>query len=217
MIFVVGAYLAGSVPFGVLISRSLGCDIRKSGSGNIGATNLGRVCGKKWGIGCFVLDLLKGLLPVLGYGLVAVWPGRGPEVGGAGAVGLWMVVASATVVGHVAPVWLGFKGGKGVATSAGALLGVWPVLTVAGLLGAVVWFAVVKLTGYVGLASVAAAVALPGLAAAVALAMGRPAAEIVAYAGVATGLALLVVWRHRSNLRNLRAGIEPRAAWTGRG
>jgi glycerol-3-phosphate acyltransferase PlsY len=119
-----------------------------------------------------------------------------------------MVVASETVVGHVAPVWLGFKGGKGVATSAGALLGVWPVLTVAGLLGAVVWFAVVKLTGYVGLASVAAAVAL---------AMGRPAAEIVAYAGVATGLALLVVWRHRSNLRNLRAGIEPRAAWTGRG
>ncbi len=210
-------YLSGSVPFGYLIARGRGLDIREHGSGNIGATNVGRVLGKKWGRICLVLDVVKGLGPVLAAGLVMGMVGSEAgepqhEAGGlAGGVvdWLWLGVAAATVVGHMFPVWLRLKGGKGVATGLGATLGVFPVLTVAAVVAAIVWVVSAKTTRYVSVSSCVAAVALPvvvGVEMALAPAWGASAAHLA----VAVGLAGLVVWRHRGNLKRLAAGTEPR-------
>ncbi len=212
LLWLLGAYLLGAVPFGLLIGRLRGVDIRAHGSGNLGATNVGRVLGKPWGIGCFVLDLCKGLGPVLAYHLLAAGPGF---VGGQAwlAALAWLAVGVAAVLGHIFPVWLKFKGGKGVATSLGALLGYYPVLTVPALAAAVIWLVVTKATAYVGLASVVAAVAMPVLAVAFGLAIGRDPGEVAVYGGVCALLAALVVVRHRSNLARLRDGTEAKVAW----
>ena len=207
-----GAYLAGSIPFGLILGRMRGVDIREHGSGNVGATNCGRVLGRRWGILCFVLDVLKGLLPVLLYGLVAE-PSGDPTR----ATLLWLGVAAAAVVGHVFPVWLRFRGGKGVATGLGVLLGFWPVLTLPALLAGLLWFIVVKSTGYVSLASVAAAVALPVMAVASAAVFGRTIGELLVYFAVTGLLGGLVVVRHRGNLAKLRAGTESKAGWANKG
>lgn len=209
-LWLAAAYLAGSIPFGLLIGLSRGIDVREHGSGNVGATNVGRTLGKKWGILCFALDVLKGLLPVLLYGVAH------PGQHGAVAALQWLAIAAAAVLGHVFPVWLGFKGGKGVATGLGVLLGVWPVLTVPGLATGVLWFAIAKATGYVSLASVAAAAALPVMAAVSAMVFGRTLGEGAVFVGVTAVLAGLVVWRHRGNIAKLRAGTEARAAWAKR-
>jgi glycerol-3-phosphate acyltransferase PlsY len=210
--WLVGAYLAGSVPFGLLLGRLKGVDIRQYGSGNVGATNAGRVLGRPWGIACFLLDVGKGLAPVLGYGLAT-----GPtEQGGAmGALG-WLAIGAAAVVGHVFPVWLKFRGGKGVATALGVLLGYWPVLTVPGLVAGLIWVAVVKATGYVSLASMVAAATLPVLAVASGLVLGLTAGEIAVFVGLTALLAGLVIVRHRGNIARLRAGTEGKAAWARR-
>lgn len=181
------AYLTGAVPFGLLIAKINGVDIRTQGSGNIGATNVFRCVGKPWGIACFLLDALKGfipsfLFPQLVAGIPSEW-------------GLWF--GAAAILGHNFPVWLHFKGGKGVATSAGVLLGVAPLAVAVGLLTwAVVFFA----SGYVSLGSIlaAVAVAITGWAA------GYGPVTAVAL----TLLGALAVWRHRSNLQRLLAGTE---------
>ena len=118
---VLAGYLMGSVPFGLLIAKARGVDLRNSGSGNIGATNVFRCVGKGWGVLALLLDALKGFLPAFFFPALAA---RGLH----GAVPSWLGVACglAAVVGHNWPVWLGFKGGKGVATSAGMALGVAP-------------------------------------------------------------------------------------------
>jgi glycerol-3-phosphate acyltransferase PlsY len=214
-IWLVGSYLVGSVPFGLLIGLTRGVDIRAVGSGNVGATNAGRVLGRSWGILCFALDVCKGLAPTLGYGIYAGLSGVEPssETGGALAALGWMAVASAAVFGHVFPVWLLFKGGKGVATGLGVLLGFWPVLTLPGLATAAVWIVTAKRTGYVSLASIAAAGSLPPLALISGLYWQRQPGEIVVYVGVSVVLALLIALRHRDNLSRLRAGTEPKAEW----
>jgi acyl phosphate:glycerol-3-phosphate acyltransferase len=219
-IWLVGSYLLGSVPFGLLIGLTRGVDIRDSGSGNVGATNAGRVLGRGWGILCFILDVLKGLGPTLGYGfwsgLAGVTPLTEPasEIGSALAALGWMAVASAAVFGHVFPIWLRFKGGKGVATGLGVLLGFWPVLTLPGITTALIWVALVKLKGYVSLASVVASGSLPLLAVVSGLCWQRKPGEIAVYAGVGAVLAILIALRHRGNLSRLRAGTEPKAGWT---
>lgn len=226
-LWLAGAYLMGSVPFGLLIGLARGVDIRDAGSGNVGATNVGRVLGRSWGLWCFVLDVCKGLGPTLGYGLWSglagvepgvepgIQPGAESAVGTGGALAAlgWMAVASAAVFGHVFPVWLRFKGGKGVATGLGVLLGFWPVLTLPGVAVGLLWVVLVKSTGYVSLASVAAAGSLPVLAVASGLCWRREPGEIAVYAGVSTVLALLIAVRHRGNLNRLRAGTEPKAEW----
>jgi glycerol-3-phosphate acyltransferase PlsY len=212
LLWLLGAYLLGAVPFGLLIGRVRGVDIRAHGSGNLGATNVGRVLGKPWGIGCFVLDLCKGLGPVLAYHLSAAGPGFAAGQAWLAALA-WLAVGVAAVLGHIFPVWLKFKGGKGVATSLGALLGYYPVLTVPALIAAVIWLVVTKATAYVGLASVVAAVAMPVLAVAFGLAVGRDPGEVAVYGGVCALLAALVVVRHRGNLARLRAGTEAKVAW----
>lgn len=213
-----GAYLVGSIPFGVLIGRARGIDIRKHGSRNVGATNVGRVLGRRLGVACFVLDLLKGAVPVLAAGFAGGMIGREPTAPGMGPVviWLWLAVASAAVTGHMASVFLGFDGGKGVATGFGAMLAMWPLLTFPALGALVVWYAVLRLTRYVSLASMLAAVSMPLWYFAWSVPLAGP--EIFPFLAptappliATTALACLVVWRHRANIGRLRRGEEPRA------
>ena len=205
------AYLAGSIPFGLLLGYLRGVDIRELGSGNIGATNLGREVGPAWGIGCFALDVAKGAVPVLGYGVAAGLIGAAG--GGAWPTLGWLMVAGATMAGHIFPPWLGFKGGKGVATGLGAVLGLYPMLTVAGVLAGALWVPITWVSGYVSVGSMLAALALPVLAVGAGLVLGLPAGEVAVLALATLALAGLVVWRHRSNLQRLREGTEGRVSW----
>jgi acyl phosphate:glycerol-3-phosphate acyltransferase len=220
------SYLVGSIPFGLLIARSKGIDIRTQGSGNIGATNVGRVLGRRYGLLCFNLDFAKGLLPPLVYGLWrtgllgALSPQPLPPLGALDVLG-WLAVATCAILGHVFPVWLRFKGGKGVATSFGALLGVFPVMSIAVLVGLFVWVVSLKLTRMVGISSCIAAALMPIVVmfeAPLARRLGidlpntgvRAGEASVAwpYLVVTTALAALVIAMHRGNIARTIAGTE---------
>ena len=179
-------YLIGSIPFGLLLTRAAGMgDVRKIGSGNIGATNVLRTGNKGLAAGTLLLDLLKGLAPVL------IAERLGGEVAAAFAAG-------AAVLGHCFPVWLGFKGGKGVATNAGVAFGLaWPV----GLAYAFVWLSVLAIFRISSLAGMAAVVA----AAAAAPLFGYPQ-----FFPVLAAIALLIIYLHRANIARLAKGEEPR-------
>lgn len=215
-LLIAAAYLVGSIPFGLLIGMSRGIDIREHGSRNIGATNAGRVLGRPWGLLCFALDLLKGALPVIAAGWRAGLLGR--AILAPTEAALWIAVAVAAVLGHMFPIYLRFKGGKGVATGFGVLLGLWGVLTVPALVALAVWVVAARLTRYVSLSSCLAAGSLPIAAAAwVALSagfQGRATIEGLRHAWpfflMTVGLAGLVVWKHRANLARIRAGTEPK-------
>ena len=196
----VGSYLLGSIPFGYLAGRLVGIDIRQAGSGNVGATNVVRVLGKGYGYPVFALDFLKGFGAVKISMLIA--PGRPPEWNSPEIFGI--LAALSSVLGHLYPPWLKFKGGKGVATSAGALLALTPVAT---LIGVATWIIVFWLTRYVSLASITAAVVLPIVILVVSSQdqnKGRP----LVYSSAC--VAAVVIWRHRSNLSRLMRGTEPR-------
>lgn len=191
------AYIIGSSPFGYLVGRWKGMDIRQHGSGNIGATNVIRVLGRKIGIPVFILDVLKGLLPVVAARAWCAHQGYDPT---------WamLVTALATVLGHNFTFWLGFRGGKGVATSAGALLAILPVALAIAI---AVWLVAFFGTRYVAVASIAAGVSLP-LSVVVQRALtGAPSLPLLIFA---TLIGFLAVWRHRSNIRRLREGTENR-------
>ena len=210
--FAVLGFLIGSIPFGLIIAKRHGIDIRHHGSGNIGATNVRRVLGKKPGTICLMLDVLKGLVPTLAAGLVMGTAGTFAMT--APAAWAWLGVMAMPVLGHVLCPWIGFKGGKGVATGLGTLVGVFPALTVPGVLAAAVWITTVKTTRYVGVASCAAALSLPALAW-VWLTVGpglldRPSGARLPFAVVTGILAVLVVIRHRGNLSRTLAGTEPK-------
>jgi len=192
------AYLLGSIPFGCLAGRVAGKDVRQHGSRNIGATNVWRVLGKPWGLAVFSADALKGFFAVR----AAIWLAGNAGVG-EHAESYAILAAAACVVGHSFPVWLRFKGGKGVATSAGALLGVIPIATITILL---VWLGMFLTTRYVSLASIVAALALP-IVVAVLVRLDR-AGSVLLYFSLA--MTALVVWRHRSNISRLRSGTEQR-------
>jgi len=207
----VAAYLAGSVPFGLLIGFTRGVDIRRHGSRNIGATNAGRVLGKKWGALCFALDVLKGFLPVVGTGAMAGALSSSVRAELApGQAWAWLGVCAAAVAGHMFSVFLRFKGGKGVATGFGALLGVWPTLSISAGLALVVWLASMKATRIVSVSSILAAASLPLTAVAVSLLRGSPGGTTLAFGLVTGALGGLVIWKHRANVARLRAGTEPR-------
>lgn len=205
---IAAAYLCGAIPFGLLIGWARGIDIRTKGSGNIGATNVGRVLGRPYGLLAFGLDLLKGFVPVR---LVGFWLAAhsGGEALVAGDFLVWMAVAAACIVGHVFPVYLRFKGGKGVATSLGVLLGIWPYFTLPGLAAFGLWIGVTGLTRYVSVGSIAAAGAFPVLFAAAAhLARWGSAEHLWPLYAFSVILAALVIYRHRSNIKRLLAGTE---------
>ena len=179
-------YLLGSVPWGLLLTRAAGLgDIRRIGSGNIGATNVLRTGHKGLAAATMLLDLLKGVAALLLA--AALWGEAAGLVAGFGAM-----------LGHAFPVWLGFKGGKGVATGGGVLLAAAWWLGLGTLL---VWLAVVAATRISSAAAIAGCVAAPVIAALA----GR--ADLALFAA---GIAALVLWRHRANIARLRAGTEPR-------
>ena len=151
-----GAYLLGSVPFGLLIAAGHGIDLRKVGSGNIGSTNLSRALGRKMGLCMLCAGLGKGAFTDVGGGRMA-WRHL------AGTKGLLarLAVGCAAVIGHIFPVYLRFKGGKGVATSFGVAIGLWPYYTLCAAGAMLVWIIFVLIWRYVSLASLAAAVAFP--------------------------------------------------------
>lgn len=158
-ILIASAFLVGSIPTAYLIGRAKGIDIRQHGSKNVGATNVGRVLGRRWGFICFGLDVAKGLVPTLAAGVFLGVAGeiRMPPEDAA----TWVAVMAATVLGHMFTPWLSFKGGKGVATGLGALLGVFPALTIPAIVVFAVWVLVLWRWRMIGLASVVAAALLP--------------------------------------------------------
>jgi glycerol-3-phosphate acyltransferase PlsY len=181
------SYLLGAVPFGLVMCRTLkGVDPRSVGSGNIGATNAMRILGKPLGVVAFLLDFGKGFLPA--------------AVLGAGRVEWQVLCGAAAVCGHVWPIYLRFRGGKAVATGAGAIVGIAPMIFVgAGL----AWLLLLVVTGYVSVASIGMGLAFPAMA----WWLDQPASVILG----TSGLTLLILVRHRSNMTKLMAGTESHA------
>jgi glycerol-3-phosphate acyltransferase PlsY len=193
IIALAAAYLLGAVPFGLLVGKLKGIDIRAHGSGNIGATNVLRVLGKPLGITTFVLDALKGFVPSFFF---HAWFGAAMDEQ---ILSVWC--GAAAILGHNFPVFLGFKGGKGIATSAGVLIGIAPLAALAGVLTwAVVFFA----SRYVSLASMVAAVAV------IAAGWWFYADGHIIRPVVLTILGLLAIVRHKANIKRLLDGTENR-------
>ena len=205
-----GAYLVGAIPFGLLVGYLRGVDIRKQGSGNIGATNVGRVLGRNWGLLVFALDVAKGALPTA----IAAWVlHRWGETLGLGPVVqtlFVMLVQACCVFGHVWPIYLGFKGGKGVATSLGILLGYWPYLTLPGLVGLGIWVIVLAATRYVSAASIVAASLFPFCVIGFGYWHGWSPGRTAMLTAFGVVMASLIVIRHRANIKRLLAGTEPK-------
>jgi glycerol-3-phosphate acyltransferase PlsY len=190
--------LLGSCPNGYLVARAHHIDIREHGSGNIGATNVLRVLGKRWGYAVFFLDALKGFLAVRVAFELGRWSGSAqPEI-------LGIIAAVACILGHAFPVWLRFRGGKGVATSAGVLLGLMPLAVLSVFL---VWLILFKATRYVSVASMAAAIALPAFVFLYLRLNALTGANLLPFSIL---IAAVVVWRHRSNVQRLLRGTEQR-------
>jgi len=202
-VFVIAlAYFLGSVPFGVLIATAHGKDLRSIGSGNIGATNVARALGKKWAYVCFGLDCLKGLVPMLIAKLMI------SELT-VGALSLWLAVGCAVVAGHIFPIYLHFKGGKGVATSLGVILGLYPYYTIPGVTTLAIWVGVVLTWRYISLASITAAVAFPiSLVVSIGLLGDWKFLELWPLIVVAMMMGLLVIVRHAENIKRLLEGSE---------
>jgi glycerol-3-phosphate acyltransferase PlsY len=216
LIALVVSYLVGSIPFGLLIGLARGIDVRTQGSGNIGATNVRRVVGKSWGNLAFACDVAKGAGPVLAFGSwLSLLGDTTPSTPRALA---FIAIAVATILGHMFPIYLRFKGGKGVATGLGSLTALWPHVTLAALLALATWVSVLKATRYVSIASCAAAIALPlGVLVLPLAGWPNPDTPLPARLAVAApfvlvtlALAALVIWKHRGNLARLRAGTEPK-------
>jgi glycerol-3-phosphate acyltransferase PlsY len=189
--YVLTAFFLGSLPFGHWLALVRGVDLRKQGSGNTGATNVGRVLGKKWGIFIFVLDLGKGWIAVA----LAKSVGNLPET--------WSItVGVSAVLGHIFSPWLGFRGGKGVATSAGILIGLapWVALGVA-----LIWSLIFQMSRTVSVASLCAATAFP-----VFVFWLIPEQRV--FQLISIGMTVLVWFRHRDNLKRLLQGKENRFA-----
>jgi len=198
------SYFLGSVPFGLIVGKLKGIDPRTAGSGNIGATNVGRLLGGKFFALVFTLDLLKGLIPML----VAAWLVHGiPD--DAKPYLMWMLVGAGSILGHLFPLYLKFKGGKGVATSAGVLLGLWPFYTLPGVVVVVLFLVVYLITRTVSIGSIIGAAGFPLAYVAVGLAMKWPIFDkqlpLLVFAVL---VALMIVWKHRSNIQRLLSGTE---------
>ncbi|MBS3733601.1 MAG: glycerol-3-phosphate 1-O-acyltransferase PlsY [Phycisphaerae bacterium] len=206
--FPLGGYALGSVPVGVLLARARGVDLRQVGSGNVGATNVARACGRRWGILCFCLDFAKGFVPALVAGLILRSGSGAGTAPPAAHQAAWLAAGCGAILGHVFSVWLGFRGGKGVATSLGVVCGVFPYMTLPGLAALAVWLAVTGATRYVSLGSVLAAVAFVPLQAGLAAVLGWPVRRLWPLLAFAAAMAVLILLRHRHNLRRLLNGTE---------
>jgi glycerol-3-phosphate acyltransferase PlsY len=192
LVWLVASYLLGAIPTSYLVGRlGRGIDLREHGSRNLGATNVYRVLGWKFAIPVALFDVAKGLIPVVLFGPQAPAVAHFPLLCGATAI-----------MGHVFSVFVGFKGGKGVATAAGVLLGLAPLALPAVVL---VWAVIVRVTGYVSLGSIAAALLFP-----VADWLFNPARRGAATIAFDVAVAGFIVWKHRANIARLLAGTENR-------
>jgi glycerol-3-phosphate acyltransferase PlsY len=194
------AYLLGSVVGSLVIGRLRGgVDIRKLGSGNPGSTNALRTQGLAFGLWVIVIDVVKGIVAAALIPLIPI-----PVAASSGELAAWLPAscAFAAVLGHVFPVWHGFRGGKGVATLVGAYAGLEIALLAPLVLS---WLAVVMVSGFVGLSSIVAALAMPVYL------LIRDGARFTPLLGFALASAVLVLYTHRGNVRRMRAGNEPRA------
>lgn len=230
------AFLLGSIPFGLFIAKAKGIDIREHGSGNIGATNVFRVVGKKYGLSCLFLDLLKGFIPVvIAINLVQI-EGRGipiplpfldslalklDAVDQLKGQLVHVIAALAAVLGHNYSPWIGFKGGKGIATSAGVLIGLMPAALVILI---VIFIVTLLVTRYVAVASMVGAASLPvlthlgarfhknadGVSLWEAGTWNRPLFVLSLLIGI------MAIWKHRANIRRLLDGTESRFVWGGK-
>jgi glycerol-3-phosphate acyltransferase PlsY len=218
-----GAYLLGGIPFGLIVAKAKGVDIRKAGSGNIGATNVGRVLGRKWGLLVFALDAAKGAAATTAASVIIHRRDAGTTFTGATFSGttladatfsasaadyIWLGAGVCAVLGHMFPIFAGFKGGKGVATSLGAIFGVYPYLTWSALLGLAIWGLVVKTSGYVSLGSIVAAWSVPISFIIICRAAGWRIGEHIPLLGLSIVLSIFILIRHRANLARIRAGTE---------
>jgi len=202
IITALGAYLLGSIPTGFLVARSRGVDIRTVGSGNIGATNAFRVLGKGWGLAVLLIDFAKGLVACLVVPLL-VRALLHTTVHSEGPITLALVAAVSAVLGHNFPIWLRFKGGKGIATTAGVLTALVPWAL---LVGFGVWVALFVLTRYVSLGSIGAAVTVP--VATWFTTRGDP--DQLALTSLTALLGIMAIAKHRSNIQRLVQGTESR-------
>jgi glycerol-3-phosphate acyltransferase PlsY len=200
---ILASYLLGSIPAAYIAGKAKNVDLRKHGSGNLGATNVFRVLGPKIGLAVFAFDMAKGAFPVLYFPQwvpAADVPGQDPVI-------YAIICGVAAIVGHVRPIYLKFgKGGKGVATAAGVFLALAPLQT---LLTLLIFAAVVLISGYVSLGSLTAAVALPIL---LAVMIGVRSPLFV----ISIIIATFVFWTHRANIGRLRRGEEHRFGKRGR-
>ena len=207
ILLIMGAYLIGSFPAGYLAGRCCGIDIRLHGSGNIGATNVVRVLNKKWGACVFIIDVIKGWLPVF---LASMWSS---SVGMVPHSAPGAVAALVALLGHSFPVWLNFRGGKGISTSAGIIVGMFPGSFLF-CIGS--WLLVFYTTRYVSLASIVASAMLP-ITVVIFYLSGRffsgwPLWLVGDWLSVTASLLMggFVIWKHRSNMQRLLAGTELR-------
>ncbi len=200
------AYLAGAIPFGLLVGLAKGVDVRTVGSGNIGATNVGRIFGGRYFALVFALDALKGTVPMALAGWLLsqeppVWT----------HYLLWLLVGAAALLGNVFSIFLKFKGGKGVAVSAGITLGLFPYFTLSALLCVAIFLVIFGLWRYISLASIISAAAFPLVYIALGQWLGWDVfgqqLPLLIFAIAAAGL---IIWRHRGNIARLRAGTETR-------
>ena len=203
------AYLVGSIPFGIILTRAKGIDLRSIGSGNIGATNVSRALGKPWGYTCFALDVLKGLVPML-LTLGCIRPGMMADgLGEIRFITLWLGVGCSAILGHIFPVYVRFRGGKGVATSFGVALGLWPYYTVCALIALLVWIAIVLKSRYVSLASMLASATFPVfLILFIFVLRAWTFHQLWPLVIIALIIPSAVLFRHRENIDRLRQGTE---------
>jgi glycerol-3-phosphate acyltransferase PlsY len=196
------AYLLGSISFASLIAQANGINLRKIGSGNVGATNLARAMGKKWGYICFFLDVSKGFVPMLVTMFFIT------EVNTTNLT-LWLLVGLAAVIGHILPIYMKFKGGKGVAVSLGIVLGLYPYYTFAGIAAFFVWGTAVLIWRYISLASIIAALVFPLVLAYLIGAKSSWAFEnLWPLLVAALIMPLVVIGRHIENIKRLIEGTE---------
>jgi acyl phosphate:glycerol-3-phosphate acyltransferase len=204
-LLVPAAYLSGSVPFGLIVGKAKGIDPRKAGSGNIGATNVGRLLGGGYFALVFILDLLKGAAPTFAAGAVI-----GFRVSDWRVCLLWMTIAGVAVIGHVFSIFLKFKGGKGVATSAGVVLGVFPYFTYAAVVSLLVFYIAFRVTRYMSVGSMVGAGSFPLVYVLIGMARWPILGSLLPMLCFAVFFPLLLIYKHRTNIARLRAGTEPR-------
>jgi glycerol-3-phosphate acyltransferase PlsY len=204
VVLIATSYLIGSISFALVIAKLQGIDLREIGSGNLGATNLARACGKKWAYLCFLLDVLKGFVPSFAAKFFILSDSATPAT-----LALWLAVGVAAIFGHIFPFYLKFKGGKGVATSFGVVLGIWPYYTIPGLIVFVLWAIIVLIWRYISLGSIIAAAVFPLVMIALTVSLKDWYFNVLwPLILTAAILCSLVIILHRTNIKRLLAGTE---------